>query len=373
MAEFEQAGATERLRRSAILRDMQRRLKRDAAEALGVAADAKPAAIRAAFMALTKQYHPVKFARLDEATVRLANEVFLALREAYEGLYHPAPSRGSSAPPAPPPPLMTSAGTAATGSADSHGAANPAAGRVPRPPSHAERPVRLGSEGGFGNAPAMARSGERAAGMVGTAAATDPQSARQVIRQPRPFDEPRPPHVAVEPSRNDGQYHMTSPSSDKASATKAAATATNAVMQRPISPATNSATKTAVPSPAPIKATSPSPAAAVAAKPPPLLIRFGAATSTGAQGSSVSANQVHLLIARKQWPEAKQVLQLLTSREPGDHRHVAWLSYVRAREAIEAGNLEEGRRELQRALAAEPTLEAAKVALAEINAPIRRR
>ncbi len=86
MADFEQAGATERLRRVAILREMLAKLKRSQAEALGVAPSATPAEVRSAFMALTKQYHPAKFARLDEATVKLANEVFLQLREAYESL-----------------------------------------------------------------------------------------------------------------------------------------------------------------------------------------------------------------------------------------------------------------------------------------------
>ena len=86
MADFEQAGATERLRSVAILRDMQRKLKHSAAEALGVEPEASAAEVRSAFMSLTKQYHPAKFARLDEATVRLANEVFLQLREASETL-----------------------------------------------------------------------------------------------------------------------------------------------------------------------------------------------------------------------------------------------------------------------------------------------
>ncbi|HRC56911.1 MAG TPA: J domain-containing protein, partial [Kofleriaceae bacterium] len=95
MADFEQAGATERLRSIAILRDMQRKLQRGALEALGLAAGASPAEIRAAFMGLTKQYHPAKFARLDDSTIRLANEVFLSLRDAYEAVR--AASGGASA------------------------------------------------------------------------------------------------------------------------------------------------------------------------------------------------------------------------------------------------------------------------------------
>ena len=52
--------------------------------ALGISADADAAVTRSAFMDLTKQFHPQKFARLSPDTVKLANEVFLRLREAHD-------------------------------------------------------------------------------------------------------------------------------------------------------------------------------------------------------------------------------------------------------------------------------------------------
>ena len=63
---------------------MQNRLLADPRTALGLTPTAGVAEARSAFLALTKQYHPVKFARCDASVQRLANEVFLALREAHD-------------------------------------------------------------------------------------------------------------------------------------------------------------------------------------------------------------------------------------------------------------------------------------------------
>lgn len=63
---------------------MQNRLLADPREALGLAPSGGASEARTAFLALTKQYHPVKFARCEASVQRLANEVFLALREAHD-------------------------------------------------------------------------------------------------------------------------------------------------------------------------------------------------------------------------------------------------------------------------------------------------
>lgn len=59
--------------------------------ALGVSATADVAAARKAFMALAKVYHPARFARFAPSTVKLSNEVFLAIRRAYETVVAAAP------------------------------------------------------------------------------------------------------------------------------------------------------------------------------------------------------------------------------------------------------------------------------------------
>lgn len=73
------------------------------------------------------------------------------------------------------------------------------------------------------------------------------------------------------------------------------------------------------------------------------------------------------LINRQQWAEAREALQQMLQRAPTDRGSMAQLAYVRAREALELGNVSEARRELVRALAIEPTMEQARSALNELN------
>ena len=67
--------------------------------ALGVAPDATAEQIRARFLALAKVYHPNRFARRSPDVVKLANEVFLHLRRAYEKAGERPGSRPASTPP----------------------------------------------------------------------------------------------------------------------------------------------------------------------------------------------------------------------------------------------------------------------------------
>lgn len=80
MAGFDEAGA-----RSA-LAVMQDRLARDPVAALGLPANATADDLRAAFLELTKQFHPVRFGRMASDIQKMSNEVFLALRAAHDAL-----------------------------------------------------------------------------------------------------------------------------------------------------------------------------------------------------------------------------------------------------------------------------------------------
>ena len=68
------------------LAGMQDRLARDPAAALGLAQNATADEVRAAFLELTKHYHPVRFGRMPADIQKLSNEVFLALRAAHDTL-----------------------------------------------------------------------------------------------------------------------------------------------------------------------------------------------------------------------------------------------------------------------------------------------
>ena len=92
-------------RARAVLADMQDRLARGPVAALGIPAGASPEDARAAFLQLTKQYHPVRFGRMATDIQKLANEVFLALRAAHDSVAktqrRPAGSSASASQPLP--------------------------------------------------------------------------------------------------------------------------------------------------------------------------------------------------------------------------------------------------------------------------------
>jgi hypothetical protein len=110
----------------AILDGMWERLARGPHAALGLESGASAAEIRAAFLELSKVYHPTKFARMSSDIQRLSNEAFLALRAAHDTLAksakavraQPAPpgnGRAPGTPVRPPQPVAPAAGMRTTG------------------------------------------------------------------------------------------------------------------------------------------------------------------------------------------------------------------------------------------------------------------
>jgi tetratricopeptide (TPR) repeat protein len=131
------AGLDEARARS-VLADMQERLARGPIAALGLTAGSTPEDARAAFLQLTKHFHPVRFGRMATDIQRLANEVFLSLRAAYDSV-----ARTLRRPTSPIPPVSAGApvGAPASGPANGRGQALPArAARTPSPDT-GERPV----------------------------------------------------------------------------------------------------------------------------------------------------------------------------------------------------------------------------------------
>lgn len=78
--------------RAALGQELTRLKAAEPAAALGLSPDAASEEIRARFLALAKIYHPNRFARRPADVIKLANEVFLHLRRAYQ--------RASERPPA---------------------------------------------------------------------------------------------------------------------------------------------------------------------------------------------------------------------------------------------------------------------------------
>jgi hypothetical protein len=65
---------------------MQSRISSGPHVALGMGEGASPEQVRAAFLALTKTFHPARFGRMSPDVQRLSNEVFLGIKGAHETL-----------------------------------------------------------------------------------------------------------------------------------------------------------------------------------------------------------------------------------------------------------------------------------------------
>jgi hypothetical protein len=69
-----------------VLAEMQVRISQGPESALGLGDAFSPEDVRAAFLALTKQFHPARFGRLSPELRAMSNEVFLGIKAAHEQL-----------------------------------------------------------------------------------------------------------------------------------------------------------------------------------------------------------------------------------------------------------------------------------------------
>jgi DnaJ-domain-containing protein 1 len=320
---------------TAVLDAMRRRLERGPHAALGVPPDADPAAARAAFMQLTKTYHPAKFARERPEIVRLANEVFLSLRAAYEAV-----TSGKAKP------------TVATVAA---GTDAPPTRPTPAPPPIAAANANPIAKGTM----RMARrdDSERMAIQQAAPPASPPAAATvaaKPVAQPASRDstrlraiEPRSPTpaqgVQQTPPRNAVRI-ATPPRRDSDKIIKQVA-ATAAAQNRETQkmgqlPATQATT-------APIPAPTPS-------QPIPQL------------SEEAELEQAMELLKRRLWTEAKKAFHALAARDTVNKRYRALLSYARGREAQDEARHDIAREEFTRALQLDPDLNPARVALGQV-------
>ncbi len=281
------------------------RLGRDPQDALGLQGSPSPLDVRNAFLALTKTFHPAKFARMAPDIQRLANEVFLSLRAAHDTLSRPsvAPTRKSG-------PLPTVQQIRATS---------------PQPPPPAVQRTPTGQLPAVPRAPAQ--PAVRPSSPPPTTPSTRPSqpqssqtmrpSPQQQATQPmRPFANPRPAPTGRTPAPEP---------------------------ERP--------TRLAQPSPPPGQVR-PAPVAATAPTPT-------------AGGGDRELAPILELIKLGQLAAARVALETLTARSP-NARYQAMLHYARGREAQLAKRVDEARVELQDALQIDPDLALAKTALAEL-------
>jgi hypothetical protein len=82
-------------RARSLLHAMQARLAEGPYAALGLPTHASPSDIRTAWLQLTKQFHPARFARMASEIQKLSNEVFLSLKSAHEQVARAQPTKPS--------------------------------------------------------------------------------------------------------------------------------------------------------------------------------------------------------------------------------------------------------------------------------------
>lgn len=272
---------------------------------------ATPETVRAAFLTLTKQFHPARFGRMSAPVQRMSNEVFLGLKAAHDLLQKSlgVPIRGGSTMQTGGMPVLTAEGT------------NRTQQRPGSPPIRAASPP----PGGVPARPAVGPAVPR------TLTPTKPGLAVPPAARPGTPQPPATARLGTPPPR---------PGTPQGP------------QDRP------STQRIGVPPP-------PNPAATKGTGEWQQLQR-----TTPAFDERVELQQVLDALGQKNWGAAKALLNGLAARVPASKQYRALLAYTRGREAQTAGRGEDAVMEFQRALQLDPDLQQAKSAMAEL---LRRR
>jgi hypothetical protein len=313
------------------LADMQAKIARSAYDALGITAgDVGADHVRAAFLMLTKQFHPAKFARMAPDIQKLANEVFLGLRAAHDQLARPSKGLRSSGP-------------------------------IPIVKTPAPELLR--------NA-----SGVRP---NGTPVAQDPRNASGVRLAPQPATQPiRPP--GTQPGQRAPSPPITTTRAPSPPITTTRAPSPPITAQRP--PTAQPQRPSSQPIPGQRPGSPAAPTQSIRRTPPggvPVIKQAApAATSTRAGTAPIPATPapanaepelagVYDLLQKGQFEQARTTLNALIALQPRA-RYRALHQYSIAREAQLARRLDDARVDLLGALEIDPELQLAKTALAEL-------
>jgi hypothetical protein len=303
---------------------MQMRLAHGPHEALGLQdVSATPEGVRAAFLTLTKQFHPARFGRMSTELQRLSNEVFLGIKAAHET-------------------VLRSLGVVARG------------GRV-------NQTNQITSV-----MPVLTAEGTNKTARLGSprAIGTQPQQPQPAI--PRTLT---PTRHGVGPSGKSN----TPPFGVRVTAARPGTPpqTTQTTTPRPGTPPQRPATP---------QATSRASTPHLGGPPKPVTVDPETTRGTGewsllAKPTAVFDERAELqlvldALAEKKWGAAKALLNGLAARVPTSKKYRALIAYTRGREAQTASRGEDAAQEFQRALQLDPDLQQAKSALAEL---LRRR
>jgi hypothetical protein len=346
----------EELRARAVLAEMQMRISMGPNAALSVAETATAEQVRAAFLDLTKQFHPARFGRMAGDIQRLANEVFLGIKAAHDHLMKNLGTTGRFPPAGRPSTGVPIAGPGSGGTVRGTGLVRPSTplGRgTDRPgtrPSNPQIPT-----------PPMGipRTTTPLTTPVGGTRAGTPPGAPRAPTPPAGVPLQRP----SAPSIDTGERRPTPPSGIPA---QSRPTSPSGIPQRPSSPM-----QTARPSTPQVQRT-----------PPPDLnpptIRYSgvqpAAQSSGSSGSlprmtdeDAEVRHAMSLLSSKEWSAARLAFHALAAKFPQTRQYRALLCYSRGRETQASGRPDDALMEFQRALQLDPDLQIAKDAIREVQ------
>lgn len=349
---------------------MQLRIAEGPYAVLGLSEYASTEDVRAAFLSLTKQYHPARFGRMASEIQKYSNEVFLGIKAAHDQLQRvlgnsmTRPGAGTGAPFA----VDTQRGTNAPQNArrtDQIPQVQRTTGSIPRQPTP----------------PSFASGTDRSSAPMNT----PPRGLSRPMNTPsqpiqRPSSPPMntPPHGMQRPvTPQPGQRPSTPVIARTATPMPARTTPAGGIPvqrsstplnQRPGTPPARPSTpggRSQNPSTPPLNRPPP-PSADLN---PPTIRHLGAPTQPPASqfDERTALRECMMMLNDRKWTEARVALHTLAAKVPQAKTYRALLCYARGREAHASGRADEAQLEYQRALQLDPALDLAGQALAELN------
>ncbi len=352
---------------------------------LALGPDAAPDAIRRAFHALCKRYHPTRFARSSPETLRLANEAFLAIKRAHDELMA-APGLSDATPAGP----ILARGTTATATGDRGARPRPAVA-APRPPAS----TPPATTAAVGTSPPRA------------AAATSPPPVRTPLASPPPAAAPprsvrfadtrSPPLASAAPRATTMPIPVIrsgpAPIREPAPAAGSPAAVAPAAIASPAPPRVPGGSQ-AIPRPTGVSQAIPRSTGASQAIPRPTAPRAARPTDVPQAPSTIPppvaparpmsgptaaipaaadeegrADAALDLLRRRLWKDAEAAYGALATGHPAERRYRAYRHYARGRVLQDEGQLDAARTEWERALRTDPGLAIAQSAIDTLPEP----
>jgi hypothetical protein len=327
-----------------VLAEMLMRISQGPFAALSVHETATAEEVRAAFLDLTKQFHPARYGRMSPDLQKMATEVFLGIKAAHDQMTKALGSTGRRR-------QVSGVPTNATTTGTERGVGAPRAGTPPiarTPPTRPSTPLITPSAG----TPRPSTPLQPAA-RAPTPSGTPPRASTPApSRAPTPVSPPRGQTPAAGVPIHRPSQPLITPHEPRHTPAQGMPTA------RPGSPP-----PTGRPSTPPGQRT---PAPEIM-NPPTIRYSGVQPAQKAASDEDGMLEQAMILLSSKDWAAARLAFHALAAKVPQSRHYRALLCYARGRETQATGRADDAAMEFQRALQLDPDLEIAKEALRELG------